>query len=165
LYGLTPYGLSADLKISFKEAKRYIEKYFAQYPAVSVWMDQVIESTKKHGYVTTHWGRRRYMPGIFERNRVLYDEARRVAINTVAQGTAAEIMKKGMIELDKAFRKNNLSSKMILQIHDELLLEVPENEKDQVEALARTVLESVVSWSIPLVVTTRAGTNWGDVTK
>lgn len=165
LYGLTPYGLSADLKISFKEAKHYIEKYFAQYPSVSVWMEQVIESTKKYGYVTTYWGRRRYMPGIYERNRVLYDEARRVAINTVAQGTAAEIMKKGMIELDKALRSHNLGAKMILQIHDELLLEIPSHEKEQTAALVASVLESVVSWSIPLVVTTRFGTNWDEVTK
>lgn len=165
LYGLTPYGLSADLKVSFKEAKSYIEKYFAQYPGVSIWMDGVIEETKKKGYVTTFWGRRRYMPGIYERNRVLYDEARRVAINTVAQGTAAEIMKKGMINLDHALRTAGLSAAMILQIHDELLIEVPQAEKEQTEALVRGVLEGVVAWSIPLQVTTRFGTDWGQVTK
>lgn len=105
------------------------------------------------------------MPGIYERNRVLYDEARRVAINTVAQGTAAEIMKKGMIQLENALRQNNLKARMILQIHDELLLEVPLHEKEAVEGLVRSSLESIVSWSIPLVVTTRFGANWGDVTK
>lgn len=165
LYGLTPYGLSQDLKVSFTEAKRYIEKYFAQYPGVSAWMDQVIEDTKRNGYVATYWGRRRYVPGIYEKNRVLYDEARRIAINTVAQGTAAEIMKKGMIDLEQTLRKNGLPAKMLLQIHDELLLSVPMAQQDATAALVKSVLESVVSWNIPLIVTTRFGADWGQVTK
>lgn len=165
LYGLTPYGLSQDLKIPFKEAKRYIEKYFAQYPGVSAWMEQVIQETKQKGYVTTYWGRRRYIPGIYEKNKVLYDEAQRVAINTIAQGTAAEIVKKGMIVLDAALKRDKLKAAMVLQIHDELLLSVPFEEQDRVQTLVKDILESVVTWDIPLVVTTRFGTNWGEVTK
>src|SRR5207248_533631 len=107
LYGLTPYGLSKDLGIPFKEAKMYIDRYFAQYPKVSAWMAQVVEYAKKNGYVETVWGRRRAVPGIYEQNKVLYDEAVRVAINTVAQGTAAEIMKKGMMHLDEQFKKKH----------------------------------------------------------
>ncbi|MCX5922831.1 MAG: DNA polymerase I [Candidatus Dependentiae bacterium] len=165
LYGLTPYGLSKDLDISFKDAKLYIDKYFQQYPQVSSWMASIVDQAKKDGYVTTLWGRRRYIPAIHERNRSLYEEACRMAINTVAQGTAAEIMKKGMIVLDAELKKYNLDAKMLLQIHDELLLEVPQDQQDDTVALVKKVLESVVDWTIPLVVTTRLGADWHEVSK
>ena len=99
LYGLTAHGLSKDLDISHSLARTYIEKFMAQYPGVVAWMNEVVEKTKEKGYVETFWGRRRYLPGIYERNKTMYDLARRVAINTVAQGTAAELMKWGMINL------------------------------------------------------------------
>ncbi len=165
LYGLTPYGLSKDLGIPFKDAKIYIDKYFAQYPSVSAWMESVIEETKTHGYVETLWGRRRYIPAIYEKNKPLYEEARRVAINTKAQGTAAELMKRGMLALDAAFKSKKLDGHILLQIHDELLISVPENEKTIVEAIVKKELESVVDWEVPLVVTTRFGANWKEVTK
>lgn len=165
LYGLTPYGLSKDLDIPFKQAHTYIEKYFNQYPGIQRWMDQVIQETKEYGYVTTHWGRRRYVPGIYESNRMLYDVAKRIAINTKAQGTAAEIMKQGMILLKKAFEDHKLHATMILQIHDELLISVPEHEQELTEKVVKQVLENVVSWNIPLQVTTRFGNSWQEVTK
>jgi DNA polymerase I len=165
LYGLTPYGLSKDLKISFKDAKTYIEKYFAQYPAVSAWMEQVISATKEKGYVQTVWGRRRYIPGIYERNKSLYEEARRVAINTKAQGTAAEVMKIGMINLHNAFIEQSLDAQILLQIHDELLITVHESLIETVDALTKKTLESVVDWNVPLVVSTRWGRNWHEVSK
>jgi len=165
LYGLTPYGLSKDLGISLSEAKHYITTYFEQYPVVSQWMETVIDETKKHGYVTTYWGRRRYVPGIYEDNKIFYELARRVAINTKAQGTAAEIMKKGMIDLDKAFEKNNIEAQILLQIHDELLISVPESQKDKVEKITKDVLESVVKWKVPLEVNTKIGPSWKEITK
>lgn len=165
LYGLTPYGLSKDLKIPFKDAKSYIEKYFEQYPGVLSWMEEVIEDTKKHGYVTTLWGRRRYIPGIYEKNRTLYDLARRIAINTRAQGTAAELMKLGMININKALKEYDLDAKMILQIHDELLLNVPIHEQEKTASLVKNTLEQVVQWTVPLIVTIRFGDNWQEVTK
>ena len=165
LYGLTPYGLSKDLDISFAQAKEYIEKYFEQYPGVVAWMEQIIEDLKKNGYVTTLWGRRRYIPGIYEKNRSLYDLARRIAINTVAQGTAAELMKKGMLALDREIKAYNLSAKIVLQIHDELLLSVPESEITQMQELVKTTLETVVAWDIPLTVTVHTGHDWYQVTK
>lgn len=165
LYGLTAHGLSKDLDISRSLAKTYIEKFMAQYPGVCQWMENVVEQTKEKGYVETFFKRRRYLPGIYERNRTLYDLARRVAINTVAQGTAAEIVKLGMIQLDKVFDQEKLNSKILLQIHDELLIEVPENEIDKVEKLVKNTLQSVVQWNLPLVVTTRIGSNWQEVTK
>ncbi len=165
LYGLTPYGLSKDLNIPFKDAKIYIEKYFAQYPGVRAWMDQVIEQTEKNGYVTTYWGRRRYIPGIYEKNQVLYQEAKRVAINTVAQGTAAEIMKKGMIALHERFKKEDDGAQILLQIHDELLIAAPQEQREAVERVVKETLEGIVDWDVPLAVTIRHGADWKEVSK
>lgn len=165
LYGLTPYGLSKDLNLSFADSKKYIETYFKQYPAVKTWMDVVIEQTKEQGYVATYWGRRRSIPAIYEGNRALYEEAKRVAINTCAQGTAAEIMKQGMIALSSAFKKAKLDAQILLQIHDELLITVPEQQAKKAEQITQEVLEGVVNWSIPLVVTTRIGKDWKEITK
>lgn len=165
LYGLTPYGLAQDLKIPFKDAKIYIDKYFAQYPGVSAWMEKVIEETKAKGYVTTLFGRRRYIPGIYENNRTLFEQATRVAINTVAQGTAAELMKIGMINLERAFKEHKLNAHIILQIHDELLISVPENQKEKGEKIIRKALENVITWNVPLLVTTNTGKDWKEVTK
>ncbi len=165
LYGLTAHGLSKDLGISHSVAKTYIDTFMAQYPGVVAWMQSVIEQTTKKGYVETVFGRRRYMPGIYERNRTLYDLARRVTINTVPQGTASELMKKGMVNLAAAFRQEGLDAHILLQIHDELLLEVPHDKLHRTEELVKKVLESVAEWSVPLVVTTRSGKNWQEVTK
>lgn len=163
LYGLTPYGLSQDLGIPFAQAKIYIEKYFAQYPGVTKWMALVLEQTKEHGYVTTLFGRRRYLPGIYEKNKTLYDLACRMAINTRAQGTAAELMKKGMLQVHALL--SNQKAYMLLQIHDELLIEVHREHVDAVRALVKQTLEQVVDWNVPLVVDVRVGRTWQDVTK
>jgi len=166
LYGLTPYGLSKDLDISFNQAKEYIEKYFAQYPGVVAFMATTINFTKQHGYVATWQGRRRYLPGIYEKNKALHELACRVAVNTVAQGTAAELMKLGMILLQKGFDKHpEWQARMILQIHDELLIEVPEHNAATVEKFVADTLQNSVNWNVPLVVTTRLGKTWDDVTK
>jgi DNA polymerase-1 len=165
LYGLTPYGLSKDLNIPFKEAKKYIETYFAQYSGVSAWMKQVIDFTKVNGYVKTHWGRRRYIPNIYERNQTLYDEACRVAINTVAQGTAAEIIKLGMIKLEAELKANHIDAQMLLQIHDELLISVSWEQQEIAQNLIQSVLERIVDWDVPLVVTTRVGNDWKEASK
>ena len=165
LYGLTPYGLSQDLDISFTQAKDYIEKYFKQYAGVSAWMERIIFDAKRTGYVQTHWGRRRYVPAIYEKNKTLFDEAKRIAINTPVQGTAAEIMKIGMLNIAQELKKANLQARMILQIHDELLLTVPEHEVEQTQALIKKTLENVTQWNVPLVVNMRTGSTWKDVTK
>jgi len=165
LYGLTPYGLSKDLSISVALAKDYIDTYRAQFPGVQTWSESVIEQTQKQGYVTTWLGRRRYLPGIYERNRHLFDLACRVAINTKAQGTAAEIVKLGMIRCAELLKKNNNRARLVLQIHDELLITVPESQAVELQEAVRHALESVVDWNVPLKVTTRTGVNWGEVTK
>lgn len=164
LYGVTPYGLSKDLGISFKDAKDYIERYFAHFPAVKQWMYNTVEYTKKNGYVQTYGGRRRYIPTIYEKNKNMYEEACRVAINTVAQGTAAEIMKQGMIALHKGLIEQKRDANIVLQIHDELLLTVAQPEKDIVEELCRTVLESVVpSWNVRMEIKVKSGFSWKDL--
>jgi DNA polymerase I len=175
LYGLTPYGLSKDLNITFKEAKKYIERYFEQYPQVSDWMLSTVEFVKKHGYVETHWGRKRYIPTIHEKNRTLYEEACRIAVNTVAQGTAAEIMKLGMIAVRSALRARQSfngggqnqfpDSCIVLQIHDELIISAPIKDAIAVEILVKEALEGVVSWDVPLEVMTRSGSDWKEITK
>ncbi len=165
LYGLTPYGLSKDLNIPFKEAKKYIEAYFAQYPGVSAWMKSIIDFAKVNGYVKTHWGRRRYVPNIYERNQTLYDEACRIAINTVAQGTAAEIIKQGMIKLETQFKEEKIDAQMLLQIHDELLISSSWEQQEIARNLVQSVLERIVDWDVPLVVTTRVGNDWKEVSK
>jgi DNA polymerase I len=165
LYGLTPYGLSKELGIPFKDAKMYIERYFKQYPQVSEWMLSVVEYVKKHGYVETFWGRRRYIPTIYEKNHTMYEEACRIAINTVAQGTAAEIVKLGMIAVRNALKMHYSESYIVLQIHDELIISAPESDAAAIELLVKNVLQSVTSWNVPLVVTTCSGVNWKKITK
>lgn len=165
LYGLTPYGLAKDLKISHSDAKKYIEKFFAQYPGVQAWMEQVVQGAKTNGYVSTLWGRRRYVPGIYENNKNLYDAAKRIAINTVAQGTAAELVKKGMLAV-RDFLKG-YDAQILLQIHDELLISFSD-KIDSVEftkAIESILQQIVPDWNLPLQVTARVGSNWQEVSK
>lgn len=170
LYGLTAYGLSKDLGITYADAEKYIDRYFEQYPGVAQWIEQVIEQTKEQGYVTTEWGRKRFIPGIYEKNRTLYEMACRVAVNTKAQGTAADIMKIGMNTLYDHFVTRNNQEKIILQIHDELLITTPietvaQTERDVVRILQGVTHDIATPWDIPLVVTTRHGRDWHEVTK
>lgn len=165
LYGLTSYGLSKSLEIPYKDAEKYIATYFAQYPGIVAWIDETIEFTKQHGFVQTLYGRKRYIPGIYEKNRTLFDLAKRMAINSPVQGTAAEIIKIGMINLEKNLAAQNLQAKILLQIHDELILSVPVSEIDTVSNIVKDSLESVVQWEIPLTVQIKTGVNWHDVTK
>lgn len=165
LYGLTSFGLSKSLDIPYKEAQKYIETYFEQYPGIVAWMDTTVEFTKTHGYTQTLFGRKRYVPGIYEKNKTLYELAKRIAINSAVQGTAAEIMKMGMIKLQKNLDDANLHAKILLQIHDELIITVPQSELEQVTRITKESLESVVNWEIPLTVQTKSGPNWHDITK
>lgn len=165
LYGLTSYGLSKDLEIPYKEAEKYIQTYFEQYPGIVAWMETIVEFTKHHGYTQTLFGRKRYIPGIYEKNRTLYDLAKRIAINTTVQGTAAEIMKMGMIKLAQNLATAGLQAKILLQIHDELILSVPDQEIEEVAKITKESLESVVAWQIPLTVQIKTGPNWHEVTK
>jgi DNA polymerase-1 len=166
MYGLTPFGLSKDLDIPPKQAKVYIDNYFAQYPGVRDWMERVIEQAKIDGFVSTLLGRRRYVPGLHERNRHVQDAERRVAINTPIQGTTADLMKLAMLSIEGALRDKNLQTRQLLQIHDELLLEVPEAELEAVKVLVEQCMDNVVTgWRVPLEVSLREGGTWGEASK
>jgi len=165
LYGLTPFGLSKSLEIPYKEAQKYISTYFEQYPGIVSWMDETIELTKTHGYTQTLFGRKRHVPGIYEKNKNLYEFAKRIAINSPIQGTAAEIMKIGMIKLQANLDAENLQAKILLQIHDELILSVPKSQIEETQKVVLESLESVVDWEIPLTVQIKSGKTWQEVTK
>lgn len=165
MYGLTPYGLSRDLRIKPSEAKEYIDTYLEQYPGVAKWFNDVVEKGKEKGYVETWYGRRRYLAGLLENNKTLYETARRAALNTPVQGTASEVMKLAMIEMEKVFKKENFKARMILQVHDEIIIELPLEEKEMVSESVKKCMEGVVSWRIPLKVEVRIGKNWGEITK
>jgi len=160
LYGLTPFGLAKDLGIPQKEAKQYIDGYFEHYPKVRQWMDSVIEQAKKDEYVKTWLGRKRGVTNINERNRNLAELGKRIAVNTVAQGTAAEIMKLGMIHVAAGLKEKGFDAFILLQIHDELLLTVAKDQVEQVKSLVKEKLETVVDWNVPLVVDLATGKNW-----
>lgn len=162
LYGLTPYGLSKDLDISLKDAKHFIDTYFSHYKFVRPWMDNIIEDAKRTGYVKTIFGRRRYVPGLKEKNKNLYELACRIAINTIPQGTSAEVMKIGMIRVNSLLKDKYYNAHILLQIHDEILIECDEKDAVFIEKDIKVELESVVSWDIPLIISTKIGRNWKD---
>lgn len=165
IYGMTSYGLSKDLGIKPSEAKIYIEKYFAQYKQVAEWIEQIVSEAQERGYVETEWGRRRHVPELREKNKNLWEAGKRIAVNTPVQGTAADIMKLAMIHVYKKIEQENLMSKIILQIHDELIIQVPDDELEQIQKLVQHEMESVINWEVPLKVSLRTGKNWEEVTK
>lgn len=163
IYGLTPYGLAKDLDITVHQARDFIDAYFARYEGVRRWMDTVVSWVYDHGYVKTYYGRRRYIPAIYEKNRTLYEEARRIAINTIVQGTQAELLKKGMVMVFNYVKKQYPHVRILLQIHDELVLKVPVSDVAMVKEDISRLLESVEHWNVPLVVKVRCGDNWQDM--
>lgn len=165
MYGMTPYGLAQDLEISPTQAKQYIEMYFKQYPKVLEWMQTEVEQATINGYTQTLWGRRRYLAGLHEKNKTLYEAAKRAAINTPIQGSAADLIKMAMIAIDLKFKALKLQAKMLLQIHDELILEVPTHELNAVKIIVKNCMEQVVTWCVPLEVSLREGQNWEAITK
>ncbi len=165
MYGITPFGLAKDLGIKPSEAKTYIEKYFERFPGVAAWIEKITAQALTDGYVETWYGRRRYIPELAERNKTLFESGKRMAINTPVQGTQAEILKRAMINIDNAFMHKKLAARLILQIHDEIVVELPINELKAVEAIVQELMISVVDWQIPLKVTIRTGETWAKITK
>lgn len=159
-YGQSPFGLAQLLSIDQREAKDYIDRYFQKYPGVKAYLDQTLEFVKEKGYVATMFGRRRYIPEIRSRDRNVYMAAQRAAVNTPLQGTAADIIKIAMIEVQKEIDKQNMSVKMIMQVHDELVFEVSEDEKDAVAKMVKTKMEGVCELVVPLTVDLSIGRNW-----
>jgi DNA polymerase-1 len=162
VYGISDYGLSQNLNITRKEAAAFIEQYFQAFPGVRRYMDTIVEQAKNDGYVTTLLERRRYLPDIRSSNFNLRSFAERTAMNTPIQGTAADIIKLAMMRMDEALLERGLKSRMLLQVHDELVFEAPPEEVPRLEALVRNEMENAAILSVPLVVDIGVGTNWVD---
>ena len=133
IYGISDYGLSQNLQITRKEAKEFIDKYFDIYPGVKQYMEDIVQEAKHKGYVTTIMKRRRYLPEITSRNFNQRSFAERTAMNTPIQGSAADIIKKAMIDLDERLSEEKLKARLLLQVHDELILEAPEDEIEKLK--------------------------------
>jgi DNA polymerase-1 len=161
VYGISDFGLSRNLGIPRHEAARFIADYFAQYPRVREWLDEVVVRAREEGYVTTLFGRRRYLPELGSRDANIRKGAERAAINTPVQGTAADIIKKAMVDLDPLLEQ--AGARMVLQVHDELLVETEAGREAETEALLRGVMENVLEMSVPLRVDTGAGRNWSEI--
>ena len=161
LYGQSAYRLAKDLDVGFSQAKEFHEKFWLQYPGVVTWMAATIDKVRECGRVCTWCGRQRSIPGIYEANKQLYEAATRIAINTPCQGTAAEILKKGMIELNKRLREQKLDAKILLQIHDELIVQIAQKDTDAVCALVKDTLENIMpEWRVPLKASLHIGNSW-----
>lgn len=160
IYGKTPFGLAKELQISQKMAKIYIDNYFAHYQGVQRFINETIARVAETGRTETLLGRVRYLPDIHSSNHNVRQAAERVAVNTPLQGTAADIIKLAMINMDKALKEKGLKSKMLLTVHDELVFEVPENEIDTMRALCHDVMENVMALKVKLSVNVAYGVNW-----
>ncbi len=163
VYGISAFGLAAQLGIPQAEAKAYIERYFARYQGVRAFIEKTLEQTRKDGSVRTLFGRLRPIPDIESRNPNQRGFAERTAINTPLQGTGADLIKLAMISLDRKLTERRLKTRMILQVHDELLFEVPADEKDEAAALVRSEMEGVAKLKVPLVADLAFGPNWRDL--
>jgi DNA polymerase-1 len=162
IYGMSPFGLSRELGIPQKTAKIYIEEYFHRFEGVRHFIDSVLRTARKDGYVTTLLNRRRYIPEINSRNVSVRQFAERMAINTPIQGTAADLIKVAMIHIYNKLKKNRFLSAMIMQVHDELVFEAPLSERDEVMGLIREEMERVITLSVPLTVDIRSGKTWDE---
>jgi len=160
MYGIGPFGLATRLEISQAEAREVIQRYFERFPGVRRYIDETIVNAKRQGYVSTLLGRRRYLPELHSRNRNIRGNAERQAINMPIQGTAADMIKLAMIKIDKEMRKQHLRSRMLLQVHDELVFEVLKSEAEVMKSLAGSAMRSAVELSVPTVVEIGIGSNW-----
>lgn len=162
VYGISDFGLAKQLDVGRKEAAGYIESYFARYTGVKKYMEDIVAKAREQGYVSTLMGRRRYLPDIRHSNFNLRSFAERTAINTPIQGTAADIMKKAMIDVERALEQAGCKSRILLQVHDELVLEVTEDERERVAELVRATMQAAASLEIPLLADVHFGKNWAE---
>lgn len=160
VYGISDFGLGEQLSISRKEAKQYIEEYLERYSGIKKYMTKIDEEAKEKGYVSTIFGRRRYVPELKSQNFMVRQFGSRAALNMPIQGTAADIMKLAMIDVERNIKENNLKARIVLQVHDELLLEVPEDEIDKATNLLKSSMENVANLSVPLITEVTSSDNW-----
>jgi DNA polymerase-1 len=162
IYGISAYGLGQQLGISNSQAAQIIRTYFQQYPGIQAYMEQAKEQARQHGYVETLFGRRCHIPGIKDKNGAVRAAAERQAINAPLQGSNADIIKKAMVRIDKILQTQKFSTKMLLQVHDELLLEAPVGEIETVIPILKQTMEEVTQLSVPLEVGVGVGNNWDE---
>ena len=160
VYGISSFGLSQDLSITRKEAAQYIEHYFETYPGIKKFLDDSVAHAKENGYAVTLFGRRRPVPELKSSNFMQRSFGERVAMNAPIQGTAADIIKIAMIGVDEELRKRNMKSRLILQVHDELLIEADENEVEEVKEILKDKMEHAADLSVPLIADMHTGKNW-----
>lgn len=160
VYGIGEFSLAKDLKISRKEAKEYIDGYLENFSGVRQYMTDIVEYAKEHGYVQTLFGRRRYIPEINAKNKQVQAFGKRICLNTPIQGTAADLIKIAMIRVANALQKENLKAKLVLQVHDELIIETPENETEKVKKIVKTEMENAAKLSVPLIADVNSGDDW-----
>jgi DNA polymerase-1 len=162
IYGISAFGLSEALNMERKDAERYINQYFERHPGVRTYSDRVLAEAKDRGYVTTLFGRKRPMPELRSQNRNTRMQGERLAVNSPIQGTAADIIKIAMIRIPERLARESLKTRMILQVHDELLFELPENELEAVKKAVREEMEGAGGLSVPLAVEIGYGKNWAE---
>ncbi len=160
VYGIGAYSLSEDLNISMKEAQAFIDQYFERYPSVKTYLDNSIETARQTGFGQTMFGRKRTIPDIHSQNFNLRSFAERVAMNMPIQGSAADIIKLAMVNVDAAFKQEGLAARILLQVHDELLIEAPKEEAEKAAAIMKREMEQAAKLSVPLVVDTATGGSW-----
>ncbi len=160
IYGISAFGLSQRLKIPRAEAKKIIDDYFANFPAVASYIENTIRTVQEKGYAETLFGRRRYLPDINSRNSTVRSLAERNAVNAPIQGTAADIIKKAMINVDARMKEAGIRSRMVLQIHDELMFDAIPSEVETLKKIIVDEMENVIQLSIPLTVECNYGKNW-----
>jgi DNA polymerase-1 len=163
IYGLSPFGLAQQLSIEQRQAAQFIQAYFERYRGVKQYLDRTLAETRQTGYTKTLLGRIRPIPEIASSQFNLRNFAERTALNTPLQGTAADLIKLAMIHIDHRLEKEKLGTKMILQVHDELLFEVPEGELQQVRELVRDEMQNVHKLKVPIVTEVKVGPNWRDM--
>ncbi len=162
IYGISAFGLAQDIGVSNNEAKRYIDSYFSRYPRVREFINQIISDAKTKGYVTTLFGRRRFIPEIASSTAAVRSFGERTAVNTPIQGTAADLIKLAMINIQSELKQRKLRSQMILQVHDELVFEVPDDEIETMKQLVKEKMEGALALSIPIKVDMGVGKNWDE---
>jgi DNA polymerase-1 len=160
VYGISDFGLGANIGISRAKAKIYIEKYFEKYPGIHNFMKRAVDECRKRGYAETLWGRRRYVPEINAKNFNVRQGAERIAMNTPIQGSAADIIKIAMVNVQKKLDEENLKTRLILQVHDELVLEAPENEVEKAKEILVSEMQNVAKLRVPLIAEAEVGDNW-----
>lgn len=162
IYGASAFSLAKELETSNTEAQQFIDRYYEKYPKVHEFLEKIVASAQKKGFSETLFGRKRQVPELKQKEKYAQQAGRRIALNTPIQGTAADLMKKAMIDIWRELKKKSLKSKMILQVHDELVFEVPDKEKDKVEPLVKKKMEEVFSLKVPLKVHLEWGVNWAE---